>query len=54
MAERVTRARCQLLGQLHHWLMREAGQHCMFELVELVFQLAIDARVRMAEQIHPP
>jgi len=44
----------QLLRQPHDGLMREAGQHGVFEPVELVFQCRVDARIGMPEQIDPP
>jgi hypothetical protein len=33
---------------------REAGEHGVFQRIQLVFQRRVDARVGMAEQVHPP
>ncbi len=44
----------QLLRQAHHRFMGEAGQHRVLELVELVLQRRVDARVGVAEQVDPP
>ena len=54
MAERVAGQRRKLFRQLDHRLVREAGQHRVFELVELVFQCRVDARVGVAKQVDPP
>ena len=40
--------------QLHHRRMREARQHRMLELFELIVKRGINARVRMTKQINPP
>ena len=54
MTKMMLRQRRQSLGELHHRLMREAGQHRMLQSVELIFERRIDARVRMTKEIHPP
>lgn len=38
----------------HHRLVRETGQHDVLQLIELLAQRRIDARVGVAEQIGPP
>ena len=54
MAEHVAGTFGQLLGQGDHRLVREAGQHRVLELVELILQRRIDARIGVAEQVDPP
>ena len=44
----------QALGQLDHRLVAEAGQNHMFQLVDLVLDTLVDARVGMAEHVDPP
>jgi len=44
----------QALRQLHHRLMTEAGQHHVLELVDLILDALIDARIGMAEDVDPP
>ena len=44
----------QPLGQLHHRLVGEAGQHDVLQLVQLVLERGVDARVAVAEQVDPP
>ncbi|KAF1068320.1 MAG: hypothetical protein GAK45_01398 [Pseudomonas citronellolis] len=44
----------QTLGQLDHWRMTEAGENHVLQLVELVFQALVDARIGMPEHVDPP
>jgi hypothetical protein len=46
--------RRQAFAELDHRLVGEAGQHRMLQHVELFTQRRVDARVGMAEQVHPP
>ena len=54
MAERPTGQGGQALRQFDRRLVREAGEHDVFQRVELFAQGAIDARVAVAEEIDPP
>ena len=54
MAERVVREGAQTLREFDDWLVCAAGEHGVFEGVELVFQRCIDTRIGMAEQVDPP
>lgn len=44
----------QALGQLDHWLMAKAGEDHMFQLIDLILDALVDARVGMTEHVHPP
>ena len=44
----------QALGQLDHRLMAETGEDHVFELIDLILDALVDARVGMAEHIDPP
>ena len=54
MAEHMAGQRRELFRQLHHRHVGKASQHDVVELFELVAQCGVDARVRVAEQVHPP
>ena len=54
MAERAACRARQPLGELHGRLVRAAGEQHVLELAELVGERGVDARVGMAEEIHPP
>jgi hypothetical protein len=54
VAEIVPGQRGQLFRQLDHRLVGKAGQHRVFQRVQLRLQGGVDARVRVAEQVHPP
>ena len=41
-------------GKLDHRRVREACKHHVFELIELVFQCGVDARIGVTKKIHPP
>ncbi|MCY1417181.1 hypothetical protein D9M71_327080 [compost metagenome] len=44
----------QALGQLDHRLVAEAGEDHVLQLVDLVLDALVDARVGVAEHVHPP
>ena len=44
----------QALGQFDHGLMAETGEDHVFELIDLILDALVDARVGMAEHIDPP
>ena len=44
----------ETLRKLHHRLVREAGEHHVLELAELVGDGGVDARVAVAEKVDPP
>ena len=44
----------QALRQFHHGLVGEARQDHVFQLVQLLLHAIADARVGVAEQVHPP
>ncbi|RMU89864.1 hypothetical protein ALP20_05453, partial [Pseudomonas coronafaciens pv. coronafaciens] len=44
----------QPLGQLDYWLMAETGQNHVLQLVDLILDALVDARVGMPEHVHPP
>ena len=54
MTEPARREGGQALGQFDHRLMGEAGEHHVFERIELLAQCRLDARMTVAEQVDPP
>ena len=44
----------QALGQLHRRRMGEAGEHYVFQAVELLADALVDARIAVAEHVDPP
>ncbi|MNT43741.1 hypothetical protein D3C72_1802280 [compost metagenome] len=54
VAKHAARQGGEFFRQLDHRFMRETGQHRVFQAVQLVLEFRIDARIRMAEQVHPP
>ena len=48
------RERAEAFGEFDGRFVRAAGEHGVFERVELIFQRRVDARIGVAEQVDPP
>jgi hypothetical protein len=54
VTERMLREGGEALGEFDGGFVRAAGEHGVFERIELVFQRGVDARVGVAKQVDPP
>jgi hypothetical protein len=54
VAERVAGERAEALREFDGGLVCAAGEHGVFERIELIFEGCVDARIRVTEQVDPP